>query len=370
MSIKVLNLMTGGLKREGIASTQLEFLKRFNIKKVSTDIAAVNDNSPEMIKEFENIGCKVIKLPERKKHIFRYMRELVKVMKLEAYDIVHIHGSSAFLCIELIASVMAGVPIRIVHSRNTRCGNEKLDKICRPIFNYLYTDAFACGIDAGKWLFGDKPFKVIHNGKDFSRFCYSKQLRDKERKLLGLEDKIVVGHVGRMNEQKNHKYLLEVFLAYHRKNKDSVLYLIGDGPLSSQLREQVKRMNMEESIFFVGSVPDVERYLQVMDIMVFPSKFEGLPNVVLEWQAEGLPCIISESITKECAPSELVQFMSIKENPEKWADKMVEILDKKSDRLKDSEHGIYALRKAGFDIEENAAKLEDIYIDLVNKLKK
>lgn len=370
MSIKILNLMTGGLKREGIASTQLEFLKRFNINKVRVDIAAVNDNSPEMIKQFEKIGCNVINFPERKKHILRYMRELIKVMKAEKYDIVHIHGSSAFLCIELIAAVMAGVPIRIVHSRNTRCGNERLDKICRPIFNYLYTHAFACGIDAGKWLFGDKPFKVIHNGKDFSRFCYSKFLRDKERELLGLEGKIAVGHVGRMNEQKNHKYLLEVFAAYHIKNKNSVLYLIGDGPLSSQLREQVKLMNMEESVYFVGSVSDVEIYLQAMDIMIFPSKFEGLPNVVLEWQAEGLPCIISESITKECAPSELVQFMSIEENPEKWANKMVEMLNKKTDRLKDSQYGIEVLKKAGFDIEENASKLEQMYIDLVNELEK
>lgn len=370
MAIKILNLMTGGLKREGIASTQLEFLKRFDINKVRVDVAAVHDNSPEMITQFEKIGCKVLHLPDRKNRVFAYMRELIKVMKVEKYDIVHIHGSSAFLCIELIASVVAGVKIRIVHSRNTRCGNEKLDRICRPLFNLLYTDAFACGIEAGKWLFGDKPFKVIHNGKDFSRFCYSESLRQKERELLGLEGKIAVGHVGRMNGQKNHQYLLEVFAAYHKKNKNSVLYLIGDGPLSSQLYEQVKKMNLEDDVVFTGSVSDVDVRLQAMDIMVFPSKFEGLPNVVLEWQAEGLPCIISESITKECAPSELVQFMSIEEDPEEWANKMIEILNKETDRERDAQFGIEALRKAGFDIEENAAKLEEIYIDLVKKLDK
>lgn len=367
MPIKILNIITGGLKREGIASTQLEFLKRFDANKVKVDVAAVHDNSPEMIIQFEKIGCDVKHLPDRKSNVFKYIRKLIKVMKLEKYDMVHIHGSSAFLCIELIAAVIAGIKIRIVHSRNTRCGNEKLDRICRPLFNLLYTDAFACGIDAGKWLFGNKAFKVIHNGKDFSRFCYSESLRKKQRKLLGLEGKIVIGHVGRMNGQKNHQYLLEVFREYHKKNKNSVLYLMGDGPLSEQLRESVKKMKLEAHVIFAGSVPDVDVHLQAMDIMVFPSKFEGLPNVVLEWQAEGLPSIISKNITRECAPSKLVEFMSIEENPEKWANKIVDMLNKDRDRVKDSQLGIDALRDAGFDIEENAVKLENIYIDLFNK---
>lgn len=363
--IKVLHVITGGLHREGISSTQLEFFKNMDLSKYEIYVAAVHNNEKEMIKEFERHGCTVVEFPDRQENILRYFCSLVHEIKIIKPDIVHVHGSSSIMSIELLAAKVSGVKIRIAHSRNTKADREKLDKMLRPLFNHLYTDAFACGEDAGRWLFGNKPFTVIHNGKDFHKFLFDERLREEKRKEFGLQDKIVVGHVGRINFQKNHQYLIKVFLTFQNNYPNAVLYLMGDGPLKEELVDTIKENKLDDSVILAGSVDDVADRLQAMDIMVFPSRFEGLPNVVLEWQAEGLPCLISDEITPECAPSKLVRFASINSSPDVWADLMVEMLDVYTDRKKQAKDGVYALKKDGFDIKDAVEQLESEYENMI-----
>lgn len=365
--IKVLHVITGGLRREGISSTQLEFFKNMDLGKFEIYVAAVHNNEKEMIEEFEHYGCTVIELPDRQKDIVKYFCSLSHEIKQIQPNIIHVHGSSAIMSIELLAAKISGVKIRIAHSRNTKADREKLDKLLRPAFNRLYTDAFACGEDAGRWLFGDRPFTVIHNGKDFHKFAYNDSLRQKKRVELNLQGKIVVGHVGRINYQKNHQYLLKVFSAFKKTFPNAVLYLMGDGPLKGELVASVKKDKLEDSVVFAGSVDDVADRLQAMDIMVFPSRFEGLPNVVLEWQAEGLPCLISDVITKECAPSEFVEFAAIEDTPQDWANKMKEMLVSFTDRESQAKCGTQALKDNGFDIIDATEQLENIYSKLVQE---
>lgn len=365
--IKVLHVITGGLRWEGISSTQLEFFKNMDLSKFEIYVAAVHNNEKEMIEEFERYGCKVIEFPDRQENILSYFCSLIHETKKINPDIVHVHGSSAIMSIELLAAKVSGVKIRVAHSRNTKADREKLDKMLRPLFNHLYTDAFACGEDAGKWLFGNKPFTIIHNGKDFHKFLFDEKLREKKSKELGLQGEIVVGHVGRINFQKNHQYLVKVFLAFRKKNPNAVLYLMGDGPLKEELVDAIKKNKLESSVVLAGSVNDVAERLQAMDIMVFPSRFEGLPNVVLEWQAEGLPCLISDKITSECAPSKLVKFASIDDLPDIWADLMAEMLDVYTDRKKQAEDAVYTLKKNGFDIRDAAEQLECAYENMMER---
>lgn len=363
--IKVFHIITGGLQREGISSTQLEFFKHMDMNKYELIVAAVHDNNDEMIREYESNHCTVLKFPDRQEHVFEYFFSLIKCIKRMKPDIVHVHGSSAIMSIELLAAKVAGVKVRIAHSRNTKADREKLDKVLRPIFNNLYTDGMACGKDAGEWLFGKKPFTIIHNGKNFTKFHYDPQLRTLRREAYGLNDKIVVGHVGCFNYQKNHEYLIQVFYEFNRRHTNAVLYLMGTGPLLNEIKMRVKDIGIEDNVIFAGSVNDVSERLQAMDIMVFPSRFEGLPNVVLEWQAEGLPCLISDKITNECASSELVEFASIKEDPKIWADKIEYMLAKFTDREAQTKRGTQALKENGFDIVDTAKQLEDIYLKLV-----
>lgn len=363
--IKVFHVLTSGLRREGIASTQLEFFKRMDLNKFDIVVAAVHDNEPEMIQEFEENGCKVVILPDRKQAVLKYFSVLIKYLKTDTPEIVHVHGSSALLSIELVAAWIAGVKIRIAHSRNTRADNAKLEKLMRPLFKYSYTDALACGEDAGRWLFRNESFTVIHNGKDFTRFCYDLEIRKQKRSELNLDGKIVVGHVGRINHQKNHEYLIRVFNEFVKRHDNAVLYLMGDGPMLQEIKTKVQRSSrLVDRVIFAGGVNDVAERLQAMDIMVFPSRYEGLPNVVLEWQAEGLPCLISDRITKECAPSDLVQFASIEEDPKVWADKMDDMLEHYTNRSEQARRGTAALKENGFDIQDAVKQLENIYFKL------
>lgn len=365
--IKVLHILTGGLRVEGIASTQLSFFQNINTEKFQIDVAAVHRNSQEMIREYQNAGCRVIEFSDRTDKTTTYFFELLKCMKKNQYDIVHVHGSSALMSVELLAAKIAGVPVRIAHSRNTKADNIKADKLLRPLFSHLYTNGIACGEDAGKWLFGEKEFTVLHNGKDFSKFRYDAKKREGERKKYGFDNSTVIGHVGAFNQQKNQVYLIDVFAEFLKLNDNAVLYLIGDGATRPMVLERAQRLGVEDKVIFAGNVRDVPQRLQAMDIMAFPSRFEGLPNVVLEWQAEGLPCLISDKITKECAPSDLVEFASIEDDPKVWANKMKKMLKKFTDRETQAKCGTQALKENGFDIVDATKQLENIYLKLAHQ---
>lgn len=362
--MKILHVLTGGLRVEGIASTQLMFFKNMDMNKFQIDVAAVHNNSREMIDEYRKAGCNVIIFPDRMDETVKYFFELMKCLKKNKYDIIHVHGSSALMSLELLAADLAGISVRIAHSRNTKANYAKVDKMLRPLFNHLYTNGVACGEDAGKWLFRKKEFMVLHNGKNFSEFCYNTKIRTNERKKYNLDGKTVIGHVGVFNYQKNQEYLVRVFAEYLRKNKNAVLYLIGDGSEKTNVQKKVKELHLEDKIIFAGNVRDVPQRLQAMDIMVFPSRFEGLPNVVLEWQAEGLPCLISDKITKECAPSDLVAFTSIEDDPKIWADKIEQMLEQFTNREEQAKRGTQALKENGFDIIDATKELENMYLKL------
>lgn len=366
-NIQVLHVITGGLQREGISSTQLEFFKHMDLNRYKIYVAAVHNDCDEMIAEYGRAGCVVISFPDRKKHTVKYFWELVKWLKIVKPNIIHVHGSSSIMSIELLAAKIAGIKIRIAHSRNTKADQAKIDKMFRTLFNMLYTFGVACGKEAGEWLFGNKEFEIIHNGKDFNRFRFDSEQRKEQRKNCKLEKRIVVGHVGCFNYQKNHNYVVRVFEQFCKSHDNAILYLIGDGPLFEECKMQVSEAGLSGKVIFAGSVNDVPNRLQSMDIMIFPSRFEGLPNVVLEWQAEGLPCLISDKITTECAVSDLVQFASIEDDPKVWSDKMDELLDKYTNRETQGARGTEALKQNGFDINDAAKKLEDIYEELILK---
>lgn len=361
MAIKILNILTNGLRREGISTTQLVFLNKMDKSSLQIDVAAVHNNDPAVIQDFEAIGCRVVTLPDRKKDTLQYFRRLMQTLRRGKYDIIHVHGSSAMLSIELLAARLVGVPVRIAHSRNTTTGDVRLDRLLRPLFHRTYTHGLACGMDAGQWLFDNRPFTVVHNGKDFSDFRFSPDLRTQQRRRLGLDNKMVVGHVGRMNQQKNHQFLLQVFAAIQQKVPNAVLYLMGDGPLKAQVEQSASELGIADAVVFAGNVSDVSQRLQAMDVMVFPSLYEGLPNVVLEWQAVGLPALISDSITEECAPSDLVHFLSLEEEAQKWAEKAMEIYEQQSSREEDAARATFLLKEAGFEINQNARDLEEMY---------
>lgn len=365
--IKVLNVLTSDLRADGISNCVINYYKNIDNRKVKIDFVAssVDESKKQVIEEN---GGKIFIIKNRKKRPLKYIKELAKVIKDGKYDIVHAHGSSAILCLEMIAAKRAGCKIRIAHSHNTRTEHKLLDKMLRPIFYKTYTYAFACGKDAGKWLFGNRKFEVINNGRNIEEFEYKEEIRKEIRNKYNLNDKIVIGHVGTFNEQKNHEYLIEIFNQLSKINNKYFLVLIGSGKLQENIKEKVRQLGLENMVLFVGVSQEVGKWIQAMDIMVLPSKFEGFPLVLVEWQIAGLPCLISDKVTKEAKLTELVEFASIEEEPQKWAEQIekIEIEDRKVNK----EKILSEIKEKCFDIKENAKKLETIYNSLLSEEEK
>ncbi len=360
---KVLWIITGGIRRNGICVSQLEYAKRINKDKFKLDVAAVHDNSNDMIKEYETAGCDVFILPDRRRKIISYIKSLKKLIIKENYDVVHAFGSSSLMGIELGIAKKCGVKKRIAHSRNTTCDRKILEKILRPNFANKYNYALACGKDAGDWLFS-KNYIILHNGKDLKQYAYKEKIRNEIRGKYNIGNNIALAHVGNFNNQKNHSFLIDVFYEYNKQNENSLLFLMGSGEKMDEIKKKVASLKLESKVIFLGSINNVEEIIQGMDIMLLPSLFEGLPNVVIEWQAAGLPCILSDTITKECSVCDLVTYIPINQGVKKWSDAIngMKVLNS-SERKDYSKKACKLLKESSFEINENTKKLEEIYIN-------
>ena len=359
--IKVLWIMTNGIRRNGICVSQLDYFKLIDKTRFQIDTVAVHNNTQDMIDEYKKAGCRVFELADRRKNLFKYLKDLKQLLKREKYDIIHVHGSSALMTLELSMAKKCGVPVRIAHSRNTTCDKKTFDKILRPLFYNNVTLALACGEDAGKWLFNKKNYIVFHNGKDLKKYEYNEETRKRIREEYNLNSKLVFGHVGLFTSQKNHEFLIDVFASIHKHIPNSILLLIGEGALMEHIKEKTVSYGLEKDVLFLGRKSNVEELIQGIDIMLFPSLYEGLPNVVIEWQAAGLPCVISDKITKECSVCNLVKYVPINEGTLPWIEAIDEIDIKAKNRVEDSKIACKSLQDNSFDLGANAKKLEDIY---------
>lgn len=366
--MKILIILTGGLKNDGISLGTLGYFKAMDKNDISVDFIAVNDVEPQIINKINDLGFNVIKVKNRKKNPILYCLKLFKIIKNNKYDIVHSHGSSSLILLEMIVSKFAGVPVRIAHSRNTKCDHPKIDKILRPLFYKVTTDFFACGEEAGKWLFKDNKFTVIPNGKNIESFIFNNDKRLEIRNNYGIGNRFAICHIGSFNIQKNHDFLIDIFYEFKKINSNSCLVLIGDGELRENIENKIKELGLIDDVIMTGIINNTNEVLQGMDYMILPSLFEGLPNVVIEAQIAGVQSIISNRITKECKITDLVEFESLETESRIWAERISRT--KFIDREKCKEEIITMVRKAGYDIVENAKFLKNLYFELYNKNKK
>ena len=362
--MKVLHIPTGGLFSDGILSCITDYMAAMDKTDLDVRVLATNNAEDVAVQKVKRSGCKVVSIPYRKTNIVKYFFSLCRYLVREKIDIVHVHGSSAIMSVELVAAMLAGCKVRIAHSHNTTCEHQEVDKLLRPIFNRAYTKAFACGSEAGKWMFGNREFVIIPNGRDIKKYEYNVQNRINYRNKLKIpRNALVVGHVGRFNVQKNHEYLLRIFEELYKNDRNTYLILVGTGEKIDEIKDLVKKSTIRDNVIFTGVIDNVADYLSAFDVMLLPSLYEGLPMVVIEWQIAGLPCIVSDTVTKECAITPLVEFKSIKESPENWARNIMGI--SLQDREKNKEVLFSSIRKAGYDIEFGAERLRNIYFGLM-----
>ena len=352
----------------GICHNVFNYCKYLDRNKFNISFVMINEPTPYFKNILETTGDSYYVLPMRNTKRLKYIFELKKILKKEKIDIMHAHGNSATLALEMLAGVLAKTPVRIAHSRNSTCQHKKADKILRPLFMKTYTDAFAVSKEAGDWLFKNKKYTIIKNGNDIEKFIYIESQRKKWRKELKLnDDEIAIGHVGTFNERKNQTFAVDVFNEL-KNDKKYKLFFIGDGHMKSDVEKKVNELDLSDRVTFMGIIDNMEEIIQAMDIMLLTSFFEGLPNVLIEWQASGLPSIVSNTVTKEAKITSLPIYLPLNSGSKEWANKLKKI--KLHDRNENSKQIIKEIQDAGFDVKINAKNLEKKYFELLKKEKK
>ena len=352
----------------GVESVIMNYYRHLDHSKVQFDFICDEDSTRIPYDEIKKLGGRVFLVPKYQ-NLPKYLKALEKLFKENQYRIVHsnINTLSIF---PLYAAKKVGVPIRISHSHSTSNPKEwkrnLIKNILRPFSKRYATDYFACSELAGRYLFGNKAFdqgevKIIHNAIDIEKFKFDEVARKKLRKEFGIKDStVVIGHVGRFVQQKNHTFLVDVFNEYYKKNPDSKLLLVGSGPLEDKIKKKVERLGLKDSVLFLGQRDDINKLYSVMDVFCLPSLYEGLPVVGVEAQAAGLLCELSSSMTKETKVLNTIRFISLERTPEEWAKTTFEDYS----RFK-RYNTVEEITKNNFNIKKEVSKLEDKYNELL-----
>lgn len=304
-------------------------------------------------------GGRIWVIPERTKDFFGSFRGLRRIVKENRYDAVLKLGENPLAVTDLVAAKLGGAKCLALRACNApteiSLSARILYGLLRPWQNRLATVKLAPSQLAADFLFGKgQDAKLIHNGVDLKVFRFDEEDRSRIREDFDLHGKLVVGHVGRFAPQKNHRFLLEIFQKITEMRQDAVLLLVGIGPLEAQLRQQIRQLGLEDKVIFAGQRFDIPAMLSAMDVFVFPSFHEGMPNTVIEAQATGLPCLIADTITREADITGLVHYDSLDRSSEEWAEGALSLV---SERRASTEE---AFRRKGYDIASVALELMEL----------
>lgn len=359
----------GKLNAAGVEAVVNNYYKNINHEKYQFDFYIDADSKCEAPQELIDMGARYYVIPPYQK-LCQHLKILVKYFKENDYIIVH-SGMNTLAVFSLFAAKIAGVPVRVNHNHSTASKGETKKNIVkyalRPFSKIFATDYCACSRYAGEWLFGKRSVEigkvtVFNNAIDLDQFRFRQDIRDEVRRELGVENKIVIGHVGRFCFQKNHDFLIDIFKEVKVKNQNAVLVLVGIGELTEEIKSKVHRCNLDDEVMFLGRRTDCNRLYQAMDVFVLPSRYEGLPVVGVEAQAAGLPCVFSTSMTIETKMTQKAKMVSLERNASEWA----EIVLKMADQIREDSSNEIA--SAGFDIKMEAKKLEEHYDRLIGNL--
>lgn len=284
---------------------------------------------------------------------------------------VHVHANDPYAT-PLAAAKQAGIPLRILHSHNggtqrfaanrtlmQRFESAMRTALARHDINTSVTDFFACSDAAAQFMFPGKPYRWIKNGIDTAHFAFDASTREKTRAELGIgADTMVIGYCGRLAEQKNPLFLVDVFAEYQRRQPDSLLMIVGDGGLHDQIVQRAAERGLADRVRLLSDHKDVAPYYQAMDAFMLPSLYEGFPIVLQEAQCSGLPCLASANMTATSDTVGLVRFRDLDDGAEAWADELNDMIVS-TPRTDHSGQ----LRAAGFDVVDVALEVERFYLE-------
>lgn len=315
----------------------------------------------------KKINGQIFKVPN---NYFQYMTYVKSILLNKKYDIIHIHkNSAANIVLPILVKRYSKNSHIIIHSHNTQASSPNIIKhllhyMNRTFLNWLADSRFACSEVAAEWLFGKKsiegnPIYYVKNGISIKNYIYDSSVRKRIRQQLSLDENIfLIGNVGRLYKQKNQIFLIDILAEAKKVFSGSKLILCGDGDLKNDLMQRALDLNVLDDVLFMGECRNVNEILQAMDVFVMPSLYEGLTIAAIEAQCAGLPCVFSDTLSKETMLTHQCVTLSLKEDSSVWAEALLHFLHYKRVDLSEN------IRSGGFDIQYTVKFLENYYISI------
>ena len=312
--------------------------------------------------EVYDLGGEIYRVPMRTEHPIKVYKSIREIVKENNYQYILKLCDTPIGYFDLIAAKAGGAEKICVRSCNASSSETKLrhmvNNILRPLFNHIVDVKIAPSRLAAEYTFGKEEVKkgnvnFLKNAVDIEKYKYSMEKRVKVRREFGIDNfQIVIGHIGRFNQQKNHSFLLDIFYEIKKDKEDAILLLIGDGEKKQEICEKAKKLGINDNVIFTGIRSDIPELLSAMDVFLFPSFFEGMPNTIIEAQAIGIPCVLSDSITREADVTGLLHYVSLKERPDKWGNiTLKSVMDARKDTRE-------KMIQSGYDISSSVKEFE------------
>ena len=368
-AVRVLHVMAS-MRRAGAQTYVMNVYRHLDRERVQFDFVVHDRHEEDYDAEIRSLGGRLFYV-DRYKGVNHWAYKKQWQRHFDGHPehrIVHSHVRSTASIILRIAKDCGRKTI--AHSHNTRSGTGFIGlakRVLESQIGYSSDELLACSDSAGRWLYGKEVvrknnYRVFKNAIDPSVFAFNKEVREEARVRIGVSNgELVVGHVGRFHPQKNHKFLLKIFKQLVKRVPGARLLMIGDGELRDEIQRQVAESGLEETVIMAGARSDVADLLQAMDVFVFPSIYEGLPVTLIEAQAAGLACVLSDRITEEVAITDLVRFVPLEDSTDTWVDSIIEA------GRRQRKQNVGEIAKAGYDVRRVSGEIQEFYLGLLRR---
>ncbi len=375
MKIKIAHV-AGGLTTGGVEAVVYNYFSHMPREDYELYYISYDTPNAQVKEKFEALGFQVYEVCKKKENLMKSCKQVLDILKENDIQIIHSHMTLMCFITSILAR-MCGVKVRIAHSHLAQ-NIYGVKRYVYGVFKWLTkvsaTHYFACGNEAGQYLFGERAFEtgrvtMMRNAIDTEKYGFDTRIRAELRERLGVEDAFCIGHVGRFTEQKNHSFLLDIMSEVVKRNPNAKLFLFGEGPLEEEIKEKARKLSLMGNVVFMGSVTDMYRYYSVMDVFLLPSLYEGLAVSLVEAQCNGLPVVTSDMVTEEIHLSDMYEMLSLTSDTSVWAEAVcryaIERDNPKHEEARRMAHHFIA--EYGYSIIKEAEKIDRFYKNAVGQ---
>ena len=359
--IRVLHIV-GAMYPGGMENFIMNLYEKIDRTKFQFDFVVHLQKENDYREQINALGGSVYEVPRLTQDPIGSLAQLYRIVKKNQYDIVIRHTANALIAPQLLVAKLAGAKT-ICHSHNETDPQVTIHKIGKVLMKLVADRRLACSSKAGDWMFGKQDFQIIHNAINVDKFVFEEEKAKRIRKEFDLDGKHVYGHIANFIESKNHMFLLDVFKEIADRDEKAVFFCLGEGDLRPQIEEKIRQLELEKKVVLTGIRHDAEAFMSAMDVLIFPSFFEGLPLTLIEAQIASLPAVISDTITEDVIVTEGLVFMeSIQKTPTHWANRAMEVLENAKTSKRQCQRK--SIQDAGYDMDMLVKWYEEYFTEL------